>query len=83
MKKLCLLACVVFFYALLSSASDLDSLVQSERDFSKTSGERGIRDAFLQYLAEDSILRTEHRMEKCKREATCTSGARNRMEIGK
>ncbi len=56
MKKLCLVLFVVFCYGFIAAASDLDSLVQSERDFSKTSGERGIRDAFVQFLAENSIL---------------------------
>lgn len=56
MKKLYILVIVVFSCFLFAAGPDLDSLVQSERNFSETSAERGIRDAFLQYLAEDSIL---------------------------
>jgi ketosteroid isomerase-like protein len=34
----------------------LDSLVQAEKDFAKTAAEKGIRDSFLAFLAEDSVL---------------------------
>jgi ketosteroid isomerase-like protein len=35
---------------------DLDSLVNTERSFSRTAGERGTRDAFLAFLADDGIV---------------------------
>ena len=34
---------------------ELQSLVDSERAFSRTSGERGVKEAFLEFFAEDSI----------------------------
>jgi ketosteroid isomerase-like protein len=34
----------------------LDSLVAAENAFSKTAGEKGIRDAFVEFFADDSIL---------------------------
>jgi ketosteroid isomerase-like protein len=34
----------------------LDSLVQAEKDFAKTAAEKGIRDSFLAFLADDSVL---------------------------
>jgi ketosteroid isomerase-like protein len=45
--------------ALLSApllAADLDSLVQAERDFAKTSVAKGIKPAFLAYLADDAMV---------------------------
>jgi ketosteroid isomerase-like protein len=36
--------------------SDLDSLVNTERSFSRTAGERGTRAAFLAFLADDGIV---------------------------
>lgn len=36
--------------------SDLDSLVNTERSFARTAAERGTRDAFLAFLAEDGIV---------------------------
>jgi ketosteroid isomerase-like protein len=41
---------------LKTDLSDLHSLVKSELDFARTAGEKGIRDAFVQFLADDSIL---------------------------
>jgi ketosteroid isomerase-like protein len=37
-------------------SSDLDSLVNTERAFSRTAAERGTRDAFLAFLADDGIV---------------------------
>lgn len=34
----------------------LDSLVAAENAFSKTAGEKGIRDSFVEFLADDSVL---------------------------
>ncbi|MGH9557119.1 MAG: hypothetical protein ACRD2Y_14980, partial [Terriglobales bacterium] len=35
---------------------DLKSLVETEREFSKTSEKKGVREAFLTYLADNAIL---------------------------
>jgi ketosteroid isomerase-like protein len=55
--------CVSFIWIVFSSlvaASDLEtelkSMVQSERDFARTSVEKGMRHAFIAYLAEDSVV---------------------------
>ena len=37
------------------TSSALDAMVQSERDFAKTSVEKGIRDSFIEFFAEDGI----------------------------
>ncbi|MFL6196099.1 MAG: YybH family protein [Thermoanaerobaculia bacterium] len=34
----------------------LEGVVQAEKDFAKTAAEKGIRDSFLAYLADDSVL---------------------------
>ena len=38
-----------------SVTADLDTLVNAERAFAKTATEKGIRDSFLDYFAEDAI----------------------------
>ncbi|MGB7926178.1 MAG: nuclear transport factor 2 family protein [Pyrinomonadaceae bacterium] len=38
------------------SQSDLRSLVETERAFARTAAEKGIRDSFLAYLADDGVL---------------------------
>jgi hypothetical protein len=38
------------------SKAPVQSLVDAERNFARTALERGIRDSFLQFLAEDSIV---------------------------
>jgi hypothetical protein len=40
----------------IDSNDSLRSLVEAERSFAKTSMEKGIRDAFLTYLADDAII---------------------------
>ncbi len=40
----------------IDTNESLNSLVEAERSFSKTSVEQGIRDAFLTYLADDAIV---------------------------
>lgn len=40
----------------LDGGSDLKTLVNTEREFSKTSEAKGMRDAFLAFLADDGIL---------------------------
>jgi ketosteroid isomerase-like protein len=37
-------------------SSDLDSMVNTERAFSRTAAEKGTRDAFLEFLADDGIV---------------------------
>ncbi|HEX8707988.1 MAG TPA: nuclear transport factor 2 family protein [Pyrinomonadaceae bacterium] len=51
-----LLAAVAGFAQQSDVASERNSLVQAERSFAGTATEKGIRDAFLAYLAEDAIL---------------------------
>ena len=36
--------------------SSVNSIIQAERSFSKTAGEKGIQDSFLAFLADDSVL---------------------------
>ena len=45
----------VFVQKPASVAADLDTLVNAERAFAKTATEKGIRDSFLDYFAEDAI----------------------------
>lgn len=42
--------------AAVLAAPDLSVLVQSERDFSRLAVEKGVRTAFLEFLAEDSVV---------------------------
>jgi ketosteroid isomerase-like protein len=62
MKKIILpllLICLLSQGSLAQQAeggADLKALVNTEREFSKTSEAKGIRDAFLAYLADDGIL---------------------------
>jgi ketosteroid isomerase-like protein/sugar lactone lactonase YvrE len=51
-----LLDSVVFKTDLKDKKAALNSLVNSELEFSKRSTEKGIRDSFLHFLADDSIL---------------------------
>jgi ketosteroid isomerase-like protein len=37
-------------------STDLDNLVNTERDFSRTAAERGTRDAFLAFMSDESIV---------------------------
>src|SRR4051812_17077302 len=37
-------------------SSDLDSIVNTERAFARTAAEKGTRDAFLAFMADDSIV---------------------------
>jgi len=66
MKKLLSFATLVFMFASLASAqqktamSDLQSLVEAERGFAKTSVEKGTREAFLANLADDSVIFHPH-----------------------
>src|SRR5262245_51009985 len=39
-----------------AAGADLDSLVAAERAFARASKDKGIREAFLEYLADDSIV---------------------------
>ncbi len=40
----------------LDLAAELESLVQAELSFARAAGEKGMREAFLEYLAEESVL---------------------------
>ena len=51
---LCLIA-RVFVQQPASLSGDLETLVNAERAFAKTATEKGIRDSFLEYFAEDAI----------------------------
>jgi ketosteroid isomerase-like protein len=60
MKQLIGFSVAVFSIAAIAHppaqrSSALDSLVSAERAFAKTATEKGIRDSFLEYFAEDSI----------------------------
>jgi ketosteroid isomerase-like protein len=48
---------------LIDPEAELDSLVSAERAFSKTSVSKGIREAFLTYLAGDAIVFRPHPVE--------------------
>jgi ketosteroid isomerase-like protein len=52
------LTAALFAFSLMVQAADspLTQLVDAELAFSKMAGERGIRDSFLHYLAEDSVI---------------------------
>jgi ketosteroid isomerase-like protein len=50
------LAGVFLLFASLCVASDLQSLLQTERDFAAASIKMGMREAFLAFLADDSVL---------------------------
>ena len=43
---------------------DINSLVQAEKDFSKLSVEKGIKDLFISYFADDSIIFVRHRLRE-------------------
>jgi ketosteroid isomerase-like protein len=61
MKTLVFLFLVLFvsiFVFASNLQSDLDAVVQAERDFAKLSVEKGRREAFLTFLAEDSVVFT-------------------------
>src|SRR5262245_2445266 len=47
---------LLMLLVLASLKTELDSLVGAERDFARLSLARGVRDAFLANLAEDSII---------------------------
>jgi ketosteroid isomerase-like protein len=52
-------ALVLVFLILIQGpiqGTPLEQLIQTERDFSRTSEQKGMRDAFLAYLADDGIL---------------------------
>jgi len=59
-KLVAFLLCLVLGLPVAGSPADLrgdlKSLVEAERDFSKTSEKKGIREAFLTYLADNAIL---------------------------
>ncbi len=57
------IALVCPFPAMAADAGALDSLVAAERAFARASIEKGVRDAFLEFLAEDGrrVRRFEYR----------------------
>lgn len=61
-KALPLLVIAALFVSALASqqkslrASDLDAMVNAERAFARTAAEKGTRDAFLAFMADDSIV---------------------------
>ena len=70
-------ACVTPGLAQTKTASpELGSLVDAERAFSRASAAKGIRDAFLEYLADDAIIFRPHPLEARKwyLERPATSG---------
>ena len=50
------LALLSLLAAAAAAAPALDSLVAAERAFARTSSEKGVRDAFLEYLAPDGVI---------------------------
>ncbi len=50
------IALVCPFPAMAADAGALDSLVAAERAFARASIEKGVRDAFLEFLAEDGVI---------------------------
>lgn len=55
MKRMLFLVLMLLVYGTLA-ASDVAEVTKSEKDFSKLAVEKGIRTAFLEYLADDSIV---------------------------
>lgn len=55
MKRMLFLALMLLVYGTLA-ASDVAEVTKSERDFSKLAVQKGIRTAFLEYFADDSIV---------------------------
>jgi ketosteroid isomerase-like protein len=50
------MSAMALLFLFLVQGTPLEQLIQTERDFSRTSEQSGIRDAFLAYLADDGIL---------------------------
>ena len=58
MKKTIVLFIIIFNFSNLFSQtkSDLEKLVETEKSFAQAAAEKGIKPAFLEFLADDGIL---------------------------
>jgi ketosteroid isomerase-like protein len=56
MGKFCLAILALFIPSNIFAQADLQSMLSTERSFEQTASEKGIKDAFLNFLSDDSVI---------------------------